>query len=343
MRILFFISRSYSIPIVQPLIKELKNKEIDYRVIQTMKTPPEFVTIIDQKNLISDIQEAIRFNPDFVIIPGNFVHPDIPGIKVEIFHGIGVEKPSHYKIRHFFDVYCTSGPYVTKRFKELQQKYGYFLVRETGWLKVDHILNYPVSDLHTKFQLPENSDIVLYAPTCSRRMHSAKALLKIMPEIIAENEVWLIKFHELMDKKIIKKYQELNDSRVRIIKNHDITPYLHLANVLISDTSSVVYEFLILNKPVITYRTRKLKDKCDNINRISELRNVLNKCLNYPDRKKTARTQYLDQINPYLDGKTSERILKVLKSLHREGFSPAGHKPKNLLRTRIIKRNSKND
>lgn len=47
-----------------------------------------------------------------VLCPGNFVDFRLPGIKVELFHGIGIEKPSHYKIRRFFDLYLTSGPVV---------------------------------------------------------------------------------------------------------------------------------------------------------------------------------------------------------------------------------------
>jgi hypothetical protein len=267
MRYLFYISKFYSLTIIQPLIDFLDGTDDEYTILVSRKVKKKLKeeNIWSGRKIITTVQEGKDFGPDFCLSPGNYVDFRLPGIKVEIFHGIGIEKPSHYEIRHFFDVYCTSGPVVTAKFNSHQKKYGYFLVRETGWPKMDFILNYPSENIRKKFDLPEDKKIILYAPTFSRKMQSAEALMDIIPKIAKEDELWLIKLHEFMDKQTAEKYAGLSDSRIKLIEAHDITPYLHIADVMVSDTSSVVYEFMALDKPVITYRTMSRFDKGINI------------------------------------------------------------------------------
>ena len=50
-------------------------------------------------------------------------------------------KKGHYDITgFFFDLYCTPGPLITEKFQVLQKKYkSFFLVKETGWPKLDDL------------------------------------------------------------------------------------------------------------------------------------------------------------------------------------------------------------
>ncbi len=187
MKILFYISKKYSLPIIEPIVKYLEETNHLFAFFTSQKVKKQIPADLNRYEFLQNIKETILFAPDLVIVPGNFVDFRIPGIKVQIFHGLGVEKPSHYKIRHFFDVYCTSGPHVTKQFLKLQEKYKYLLVKETGWSKVDHILHYPAIDLRGKFKIPKNKKVILFAPTHSRKMQSAERLLPIIPNIIKED------------------------------------------------------------------------------------------------------------------------------------------------------------
>ena len=125
MKYLFYISKLYSIPIIQPLIEYLKKSNDEYKIYCNEKVRDDVLGfgLYSTSEIISSLPEGKKFNPDFCLAPGNFIDWRLPGIKVEIFHGIGVEKESHYKIRGFFDVYLTSGPLVTKRFLEMQKKH----------------------------------------------------------------------------------------------------------------------------------------------------------------------------------------------------------------------------
>lgn len=313
MKILFYISKRYSFPIIKPLVKEFCSHKHNIAFYLYARTVNDFPERWLQHKIFELPEQAISFKPDFVIVPGNFVDYRIPGFKVQIFHGIGIEKPSHFKIRPYFDLYLTSGPYVTNKFKRLQQKHDFFYVEETGWAKIDHILNYDTNNLKTRLNIPENKKIILYAPTCSSTMESASELLPYLHSNIRSNEYWLIKFHELLNIQKLKPLLKSYPDNIRIIDDIDITPYLHVADLLVSDTSSVNYEFMILDKPVITYKTLSRFDKGINIKSPNELRAALDETLSNPDNNKYNRIIHLNDINPYNDGKTSERILKTLK------------------------------
>ena len=328
MKVLFYISKKYSIPIIIPLVDYAQKNDIPFAFFVSDKVYKVLSEKFDKNLLLTDINDAITFNPDFVLVPGNFVDFRIPGVKVEIFHGLGIEKKSHFKIRHFFDLYCTSGPYVTQKFMQLQKRYKYFRVSETGWPKVDYILNYQKDNINERYNVPKDKKVILYAPTHSKKMQSALDLMPHIPAIIKEDEIWFVKFHELMKKEIKENFLKTAPSNIRIISDYDITPYLYLADVLISDTSSVIYEFMILDKPVITYNTIDRKDKGLNITDKNQLREAIDKLLSNPRLHHQNRMKHLKEINPYLDGKISQRIFDALKN-----YVPTNkRKPLNLFR-----------
>jgi len=331
MKYLFYLSKAYSISIVQPLVSYLEQNKRDYAFFVSAKVENAFPEEWDKNRIVRNLREAKTYKPDFILVPGNFVDFRIPGIKVQVFHGLGVEKPVHYTIRHFFDVYLTSGKYVTDKFLSLQKKYKYFDVIETGWLKMDWILNYPAEDLKLSYKIPTDRKIILYAPTFSSKMESASELMTIIPKIIRNNELWLLKFHELMPDNLIKPFKEIDESLVRIISANDITPYLHISDIMISDTSSVVYEFLALNKPAITYKTIAKKNKAKNITDANSLREAIDECISYPEYLRQQRDMAMEEVNPYLDGKTAERIVVALERLNPTDY-PKKHKPLNLIR-----------
>jgi CDP-ribitol ribitolphosphotransferase / teichoic acid ribitol-phosphate polymerase len=331
MKYLFYLAKTYSIPIVAPLVEYLAETDRDFAFYASQRVVSSFPSLWDKNKLVYSITEARNFKPDLVLAPGNYMDHRIPGIKVQLFHGLGVEKPVHYKIRHFFDVYLTSGPFVTNKYMKLKQKFKYFDVFETGWLKIDWILNYPAEDLKDKLKMPVRKRIILYAPTFSKTMESASELLSVIPDCIKEDEYWLLKFHEFMPDYQIRSFENIDTSKVRILKREDITPYLIISDLLISDTSSVVYEFLALDKPVITYKTLGNKEKACNITDPYFLRQTINVCLSYPEHLHMQRNKALKEINPYLDGKTSERIVSVLERLNINDY-PKLHKPLNLFR-----------
>ncbi len=329
MKYLFYLKNEYSIPVIKPLVRFLAchSPSDIYRFLVSEKVAKKFPTEWDVSLCLDSVTATKTFNPDFVLSSENYIDYRIPGAKVQLFHGVGVEKKSHFVIRHFYDIYLTSGPYVTKRFQELSKRYGYFKVFETGWPKFDHILSFTLNKSeHPKSKLKS----ILYAPTFSRKMQSATALVDTILEEKKDDEIWYIKFHELMNPEIIKQFE--NQNQIYLIKESDITPYLYLADVMISDTSSVIYEFLGLDKPVITYQTLDNPQKGLNIQEPRELRAALDLLLNNPTYNREQRNQMLREVNPYLDGKIASRVFDALKSVHNDGMDVVKSKPLNWFR-----------
>ncbi len=331
MRFLFYISKKYSIPIVAPLVEYILTTPHQCGFFLSDKVARVLPDSWHGIHRFTTLDAAIQFHPDFVLAPGNFVDYRLPGKKIQLFHGLGVEKSSHYKIRHFFDCYCTSGPYVTRKFAALQKKYGYFVLLETGWPKVDYILHYPQKDLRRKLKIPAGKKVILYAPTFSKKLESATDLMDIIPSIAKEDEYWCVKFHELMDKATIRTFLQ-KGTNIHLIEDFDITPWLHVADVMLSDTSSVIYEMLLLDKPVVTYRTRSREDKGINITQPEQLRAALDTSLQNPAEFAAKRREHIAQINPDLSGEISKKLIRRLVEMAETNAFPTNSKPLNLFR-----------
>ena len=329
---LFYVAKGYSISIVAPLVSYAESQGIRIAFFVSEKVDRVLPEMWRQFPVYTDLKSAIHFCPQFVLCPGNFVDFRLPGIKVELFHGIGIEKPVHYKIRHFFDLYLTSGPVVTDRFNEMKKKYGYFEVVETGWPKMDAILGFDSTDIRSHSNIPEDKRVVLYAPTHSKQMQSAEALLPALSRIMAKDEIWLFKPHEFMDQNLMHDVSLLDPKRFRLIRAHDITPWLHLADVMVSDTSSVVYEFMALNKPVITYRTMDRFDKGINIQCTEQLRDALDRSFSNPMEFEEQRNRHLSEVNPRLDGSVAKTIFETLQAIDPDKPLGIRRKPLNLFR-----------
>ena len=329
MKLLFYVSKLYSLPVIQPVAIEATLRKIEIAVFASSKVAGILSVEFPELKVFTELKDAIDFLPDFVLCPGNFVDFRLPGIKVELFHGIGIEKPSHYKIRHFFDLYLTSGPVVTEKFKKIQQKYTYFKVVETGWPKMDHIMSYDTLKIRKRFNLPLNRKIILYAPAHSSSMESAGSVIPAIDSIMKPDEIWFCKPHEFMDRELLQKLKTKN---VRLVESYDITPYLHMADVLVSDTSSVIYEFMALDKPVITCRTLSRKDKGIDIQSPDELRSALDRSLQNPEELSHLRRKHLQEVNPRLDGSISRGIIDLLLSIDPTLPVGEGRKPMNLFR-----------
>jgi len=311
---LLFVSKPYSFSILNPINKYIINSNIGKTAWFTASTAKN---IIPNGNLLKTTKEVLDFNPDAVLVPGNLVPTDWPGIKVQIFHGMDDEVKGYYNINGQFDLYCTHGPDSTSRFKKLAKKYQYFHVQETGWSKLDPLFNTTISNINSKVKyieklsLDSNEPIILYAPTFPPKYTSAMELIDAITKL-KDKFQWIVKFHTLMDAKIQSEYKKLENSTLKIIDDDDIIPYLEISDILITDTSSVAYEYLPLDRPIITYKGIARKDKGINIDYSSDLHGAILRSLNDPSEFSDNRKFYLNEIHTYDDGKSSERVIEVI-------------------------------
>jgi CDP-glycerol glycerophosphotransferase (TagB/SpsB family) len=319
---LFYVEQPYSFAILRPLQDAIKAKgDLVYWFVRKESVAAQNL-LKDELQLFS-VDEVKAYNPSAVFVPGNIVPDFFPGVKVQVFHGLEYKKKGHFSIRGFFDLYCTHGPLTTKPFNKLAKKHTYFSVVETGWPKLDPYFNYKKSI--------NKKPIILYAPTFSPNLTSLDALY---PQIkaLAESTHYLIKlkFHPKTDKKWQKMYQQLATlSDFEIANENNLIPLIQQADIVISDTSSAVDESLILGKSVITFNNQQPQDALINITLPEQLSKAIEQALNTSDKHRLKIAHYVEQVHPFRDGKSAERILIATEEIIAAG---AKTKPLNLLR-----------
>lgn len=316
MRIVLFCENKYAVDILYPLHLEamrIEGHQVLWYVHQ--KKIPQF-PLHDRVDWTNSIQKIYDFSPEAIFVPGNIVPYYLPGVKIQIFHGYAAEKKDHWVIRRYFDLYLTQGPFFTKEFTKLSRKYKDFEVVETGWTKQDWIKTHLHDFDAERQQLLTNhgkEKIVLYAPTFSPSLTSIPKLKEALVKLVTEKSVvLLIKFHPLTCQEWIDEYKALSATHEHIVwvDDFNVTKYQLMSDVMISDTSSTVYEFLLLNKPVITFCTIAHDIYWMNLTDAEELCQAYEKV--QTDVESIALRQWVvDNYDPYLDGGVCHRMLSA--------------------------------
>lgn len=314
MRSVLFCWNPYAFGILGPLNEALQNR--GYETLWYL--PARLISRFNaggNPRFTTDMGELVRFSPEAVFVPGNEVPHYLSGVKVQVFHGLAGEKRRHFRIRHYFDLYLTPGPFFTRRFEELAKKHGDFQVKETGWCKLDPLFKIPQSENPPDRPGGNPLPLVLYAPTFSRKLTSAPHLAGALENLAQRGRYRvLVKFHDLMDKAMVKAYRDLarRTQGLEFCPDHDILRYLQMADVLVSDTSSVIREFMLLDKPVVSFRSRSPDICWPDVRQPEALESAIEDSLKN-DPFKNDRSRVMQGHHPYRDGRSSERMIDAVR------------------------------
>ena len=176
--------------------------------------------------------------------------------------------------------------------------------------------------------------IVMYLPTFRNNEYYIKIINQTLHnkkfrEFIEENGVLFILKPHILDEELIKKYDMKN---IKIIKNSDImnrflTIYdiLPSVDILVTDYSSVYFDYLLLNRPIVFYAPDlEAYEKSrgfiltpyerwtpgDKASTVEELIAALKEAIDKPDKWKKEREWIRDIMFEYQDGESSERIVR---------------------------------
>ena len=311
MKYILYCNLPYAFSILKPLEDEIIKREFDCIWYVPKNILEQFP--YQNSSFTSDIKDIREYKSDVIFVAGNEVPHFLRGIKVQIFHGLAGEKKGHFRIRDYFDLYLTQGEYFTTIFNTLALKHKNFKVIETGWCKLDNlykITNQTIEFKKSFIQKYGVQNIILYSPTFSPSLTSGDKLLDVIKELSKnKNILVIIKFHDKMDKLIIKKYQNILSKNLIISKDKDITRLLQIADLMISDTSSVVYEFTLLDKPVITLDSKSKNISWLNLKTTNNFTQKVLDILNGLDKFKIQREYIIKHYHPYNDGKSSSRMI----------------------------------
>ena len=324
---LFYISQNYSFEILRPLQQEIikQGSKVAWFVAGD---EVELNNFHAEEVVLNTVDDVIAFNPIASFVPGNIIPRFIPGIKVQVFHGLEWKKKGHFVIRDCFDLYCTHGKSTTTRFKELAEKHQFFDVKETGWPKLDNLFNTPKEQYFSN-----NKPTILFAPTFSPSLTSAPYLYEEITALVNEKKYnWLVKFHPKMDEKWVELYSQLSCDNLKIIASANINSLLQSADIMLSDTSSVIGEFALLGKPVISLNNSQPGNYLINITEAKALPRAVEAALSPTQTLIAAINRYATDLHPYNDGLSSLRILKAVEDIQSNGKQSLKPLPRNIIR-----------
>ena len=202
-KFLIYISYKYAIPIGNPLEEEILKRGDTVKWFCDLKEGKE--ALLTKTNLLVTINEVLDYKAHIILTITDKVPDFINALKVQVFHGFNAEKRSfkkdHFRIRGFFDLYCTQGPSTTTVFKLQQKKYQTFDIIETGWSKVDPL--FPIQIKQTN-----HPPVVFIASTFTKRLSLAfndNVYAEIKSLIELKKYKFIMVLHPKIPKEIVGK------------------------------------------------------------------------------------------------------------------------------------------
>jgi len=347
MHVYFDIQHFYYIPQYLPVAAALEQRGVHCTfVLYTQELMDSAMIKFVQDNQLSylrvgNVEEAQKLyeqkKPDWIIFGNAFsslTKINRHSRTALMQHGIG-PKSCYYEV---------SESDIQYRFVEGQHRYArlkeYFPDKtfiDTGYAKLDPIVNgSQMKPNITSLGLDPNKQTILYAPTYYPS--SIEKLPLDFPEklsafnlIVKPHFFSLTKDRYRKQQKVFTKWLQSPNVYLATAEEISILPFMALADLLISDTSSTLFEFTALNKPAIwcdffkvrwSYRgvlKWRLKKRLDQdlayfgkvATRVTNIDELLTQTLlhiNEPSLKEADRKAMTELLTGAVDGKCSERI-----------------------------------
>ncbi|MFQ6673443.1 MAG: CDP-glycerol glycerophosphotransferase family protein, partial [Fidelibacterota bacterium] len=270
--VLFETHHLYYLPQFEPVIRELQRRggyeicismprsvdlwEQNYLAQAASELGTEYVTSRTEESRVSDLRSR-----DFdVVVIGNVGRlEDVvteSSLAVMVYHGIGLKWSYYRDVTPRIDIRAVeSEPRFT-----LLRKEGAHNLALTGFTKLDPLitgLGIETDSLLGKCGLNPARKTVLYAPT-----FYPSSLEKLLPELprLAQQVNVVVKLHNFSWYKERFSHQSRKARKVAAGEQNvflvpreefNILPYYASAHVMISDISSTLFEYLVLNRPII--------------------------------------------------------------------------------------------
>ncbi|MBU2916948.1 CDP-glycerol glycerophosphotransferase family protein [Psychrosphaera sp. F3M07] len=255
-----------------------------------------------------------------------------------MLHGIGPKAVYYEMPKKPMTVRFVEGEYRLNRLKGMHPNDKFI---DTGYAKLDPAIQSDNNGVNlSDLGLDPNKKTILYAPTFYPS--SLECMPKNLPQMLSEYNL-IIKphFFSLIKKKykkhskIFKRWQQADNLYLCGVEDYNLVPFMGVADVMLSDASSAIFEFAALNKPVIwcdfyklrwSYRgifSYRFKQRVDSdiqyfeqvgwrIQSPTELVDTLVDSLKETDAKVQQRAKVISQLAGRVDGQSANRIVNYL-------------------------------
>ena len=234
-----------------------------------------------------------------------------------------------------YDYFLSPSPFATDRFRtafNLETLGKSEILVETGYPRNDILFNYTEEDvikLKKELGIPENKKVILYAPTFRDNKYDGQDYvydlhmdMDMMQKELGDEYVMLFRVHYFVaDNFDFSKYEGFV---YNVSGFDDISPLYTIADLLITDYSSVFFDYASLCRPIVFYMYDK-EDYADDIRGfyisldelpgpiVTEEADLLEEIKN-GDREKWQGMfrAFNEKYNPYEDGNSSRRVCELL-------------------------------
>lgn len=204
-----------------------------------------------------------KYIPWDLYLSPNFVercHPLRAKVRVQCFHGVSFKNCAVTEKTYSFDRLFLPGPYHRRKFIERGlYREGDPKLQLVGLPKLDRLVDGSLD--RTKILLEKQLDpaapTILYAPTGDRGNslnRQGEAIIKHLLELDV-NLIVKLHDHSSPDPQVTfdwrEKLRNWKHERLRVDFGSDVVPLLAAADLLISDASSVAFEYTLRDRPIL--------------------------------------------------------------------------------------------
>lgn len=242
------------------------------------------------------------------------------------------------KNTHIWQYLISQNPYSSKIFRRAFDFKGEML--EIGYPRNDILINKNNSNhidkIKTKLNIPKNKKIILYAPTWRDNEYYEKGEYKFatkmdfdkLYEELSDNYILIVKFHYLVKENI--DWTKYNGFVIECDADWDIQELYLISDMMITDYSSVMFDYSILKRPMIffTYDLENYKNNLRDFyfDMVEEVpgpicktnNELINFIKNYNENDYNSEfgekyKKFNKKFNPFDDGKSAQKIIDLIK------------------------------
>lgn len=350
MNVIFDTQSLYYLPQYVPVFKKLSEKGIKSKFVFYKNSHKHLIQrVIDDYNLdhiwVDDQLQAMDFyeqeKADWVFFANSFSYLERlhkVSKSAQLGHGIGPKSSYYTKSNKAMTVRFVEGAY---RLARLESMYPDDKFIDVGFCKLDPIFNNEKIDGALELNnFSDEKQTLLYAPTFYPS--SLELFPKNWPEHFGNYNILIKPHYFSISKERYKKHVKLLEHWATYpnvylakVEDYSLVPFLDKADLLISDASSALFEFALLNKPVIwcdflklrwgyrgifSYRFKKRMDRdygeyanlAVHAKKYKGLKKIVEQQLAEPESLASIRLSLSEKLAGKVDGKASQRIVQYL-------------------------------
>ncbi len=354
MRVNLLFFKNVHVPVLLPIWEELQRRggfDCSFTVypydrnIRAGFPPEEEQAFRKAYAQVSFVDAPRQWRPEMAFMADN-VAPLLKGCGkiVNVGHGL-LSKGQYFTDRDIIqrendsDLLCVPGPYHRERL--LSSGKVTIPVEATGFPKLDSLFRSAAIERAELFRmagLDASKKVILFAPTFNMELSAIPMLWMRVAELAGPDRYLVIKLHGSTLPEFKRAYRELGAKipNVIYVEDQDIAPWMLLADVMLTDVSSVMMEFIALNKPVVlfnnpnthtyvNYDPRDIeyvwRDKIGiETTDLDEVKQAIDRSLQNPGEYAAARQHYADQLLADRTGNAAANVVDAaLRVVHQAG------------------------